>query len=63
MWLTIAYKQLQKALTGSLLPIAPAEPAGDRPIDEERSADDLAFREFAPITRVKAAHGVVAHDH
>src|SRR5439155_6268020 len=48
---------------------APAEAAGaavllaDRPIDEERFANDVLLREIAPGAGVGAVHGIVAHDH
>src|SRR5665213_616607 len=42
-------------------PVAPAKPRGQRPIDEERFADDITFRNGSPKTRVEAVAGVVAH--
>lgn len=43
--------------------ISPAEPSGDRPIDEEGFADDILGRKRSPGARVGTVAGVVAHDH
>src|ERR1035438_2375464 len=44
-------------------PVAPAEPAGDRPIDEEGFADDIIIRDGSPEARIRTVAGVVAHRH
>src|SRR5512142_2868488 len=43
--------------------VAPPKSFSNRPVNEEGFANDVRRRERAPVTRVEAVHGVVAHDH
>lgn len=43
--------------------ITPAEAFGQRPIDEERFADDILRGKTAPHARVGTVAGIIAHYH